>query len=85
MDRQRLVATQPVLPLGRTMLACAHGPTFEPLTMDAVADRLRIEPYTAQTPCRFETPLLRPGWIVDGGPSWEWSNVKRWAPEAEVR
>ena len=68
-----------------TMLACAQGPTFEPLTMDEVADRLRVDPQMVQTLYRYDVQFPPPCWIVDGWPSWEWCDVERWARKIILR
>jgi hypothetical protein len=61
------------------VLAYAKGPTFDPVTMDEVADRLRVDPMMVQVLFHYDSQFPEPCWIVDGFPFWEWCLVEKWA------
>ena len=67
------------------MLPSTGGLTFDPVTMDEIADRLRIEPIMVETLYRFDNNFPHPCWIVDGWPFWEWFGVEAWARKLVVR
>jgi hypothetical protein len=67
------------------MLACAEGPTFDPVTTDEVAVRLRVDPLMVHMLYRYDTQFPEPRWIVDGLAFWEWSVVEQWARKMVLR
>jgi hypothetical protein len=67
------------------MLACAEGPTFDPVAMGEVAGRLRVDPDMVQALYRHDDGFPEPCWIIDGWPFWEWLTVERWARGVVLR
>lgn len=53
---------------------------FEPVGLVEIAERLGVDPKTAQQ-WRFRKLLPEPDALVSGRPVWQWRTIERWARE----